>query len=118
MAQVKQHEFEFKHRRSFSHSLRAAKYHGIFDKKYWQPQNFSSIKYLGKIINSPRGFWDWIGRIGDWVKGLAPSFRSRRQRRLDIQYKAEQEMLDLYKKMDVHNREADQLAQHQDQRRK
>lgn len=118
MAQV-QYKFQYKHRRSFSHSLRGAKYHGVFDKKYWQPGNFSSIKYYGKKISiASGGFWGWIGRIREWIKGLVPNFRSRKQRRLDIQYKADQEMLGLYKKMDTHNREADQTARRQDQRRK
>lgn len=116
MAQENQYKFQYKHRRSFSHSVRAAKYHGIFDKRYWQPKNFSSIKHFGKIITSSGGFWGWIGRIREWIKGLIPNFRSRKQRRLDIQYKADQDMLELFRKKDIHNREAEEMARLQNRR--
>ncbi len=118
MAQANQYKFEYKHRRSFSHSLRAAKYHGIFDHPFWQPKNFSTIKHIGKSIISHGGFWDWFNRIREWMKALVPNFRSRKQQRLDIQYKDDQDMLDLYKKMDIHNRKADQYARLEDQRHK
>ncbi len=105
--------------RSFSHTLRSSKYHAVFENRFWQPSNYRTIVGYGKKISStPRGLFAWIISIGEWVKSLIPNFRSRKQLRLDMQFKADQDMLELHKKTNLHNREANQMARRQTQRRK